>query len=554
MGQIIRTCNLGLLLAGVAIAAPVAATSEVDDQRAVVDYANARMAEIGDRQDEALEAYLKLHKKAPQSAVLTDRLFETAILKGDMATAVRAARAQELQDASADQSPLLFFADAYRSRNWDMAALAATELGQAGRFSFMAPVLTGWVNVARGKPHGLEPADVSKSPFVAYFSNDQRVYLDFAAGNYQAGEQELQDLAKTDLDYARDLMIRAAPVVAANGDKDFADALQSAGIGADWSQVAASPAAQKKRAKMTKEDGLAALYVRVANTLLDQNLPVEGLVMSRLAQWISPDSDPARLVLARALAAQGQQDNASRQRAMIAADSPYWGRGVSDEFEMLDAAGRGDQALAVAQAASKKVPGSARLKLLIARGQAEAGQDDAAAATYAALVEQSQGKQFGTRQQATYRLLYATALDESGHWTQAREQFDKAIALDPDNAQLLNYLGFTLLERGEEHEYATSLVERAYKLSPDSAAIADSLGWARYHAGDFPAAVTLIEGAAKKSGNDATINEHLGDAYWRAGRKVDARYAWRAASQVADGETALRLASKIDIGLPDASN
>ncbi len=526
----------------------------MEDQRAVVDYANARMAEIGNRQDEALQAYLKLHRKAPQSAVLTDRLFEAAILKGDIATAVKAARAQELQDASADQAPLLFYADAFRSRNWEMASLAATELSQSGRFSFMSPVLQAWVNVARGKPHGLEPVDGIKSPFAAYYSSDQLAYLALATGKFEDGEQAVSELARGDLEYARDLMIRAAPVIAANGDKGFADALQAAGIGADWSVAAASPVAQKKRAKMTKEDALSALHVRVATTLLDQNLPVEGLVMARLAQWLSPEFDPARLVLARALAEQGLVAEASKQRALIGADSPYWGRGITEEFEMLSEAEQPPQALAVAQAASKRVPNSARLKLLIARGQSAVGQDEAAAASYAAMVEQSQGKQYGSRQQATYRLLYATALDNSGHWTQAREQLDKAKALDPDNAQILNYLGFSLLERGEEMEYATSLVERAHKLSPDSAAIAESLGWARYQAGDYPAAVALIEGAAKKVGNDTTINEHLGDAYWMAGRMVDARYAWRAASLTADGKAALRLAAKIDIGLSDAAN
>lgn len=554
MGQIIRTCNLSLVLAAAAVAAPVAAASEKEDHRAVVDYAAARMAEIGNQQDEALEGYLKLHRKSPQSAVLTDRLFETAIRKGDMTTAVKAARVQELQDASADQAPLLFFADAFRARNWDMAQLAVTELAQAGRFSFMSPILEAWLNLARGKPHGLKVTDAAKSPFLAYYSNDQYIYLELASGNIKEAKQEIEDLAKSDLEYSRDLLIRSAPIVAADGDVKFADALQSVGIGADWSDAAAAPLSQKKRTRMTLEDGLAALHVRVATTLVDQNLPNEGLVMARVAQWLSPDFDPARLMLARALAAQGLEAEATRQRTLINATSPYWGRGVTEQFEMLSEADKGPEALSVALAAAKIVPESLRLKLLVARGQEMAGQGKAAAASYAALVEQSQAKQFGPRQQAAYRLFYATALDNAGHWTQAREQLVKAMALDPDNAQVLNFLGYSLLERGEEKDYAISLVERAHKLNPDSAAITDSLGWARYQAGDYPAAVALIEGAAKKAGNDAAINEHLGDAYWRAGRKVDARYAWRAAALTADGQAALRLASKIDIGLTDAAN
>ena len=59
-----------------------------------------------------------------------------------------------------------------------------------------------------------------------------------------------------------------------------------------------------------------------------------------------------------------------------------------------------------------------------------------------------------------------------------------------------------------------------------------------------------LETAAKAAGNDRAINEHLGDAYWQIGRLLDARYAWGVASQTAEGDAAIRLAGKVDTGLP----
>ena len=75
------------------------------------------------------------------------------------------------------------------------------------------------------------------------------------------------------------------------------------------------------------------------------------------------------------------------------------------------------------------------------------------------------------------------------------------------------------------------------------------MGWAQYKSGNYAQAVTFLERAAKSSGNDVTINEHLGDAYWQAGRLRDARYAWRVASHAAEGDSAARLVDKIEIGL-----
>ena len=67
--------------------------------------------------------------------------------------------------------------------------------------------------------------------------------------------------------------------------------------------------------------------------------------------------------------------------------------------------------------------------------------------------------------------------------------------------------------------------------------------------GDIDAAVPVLERAAAGAPSDATINEHLGDALWAAGRRYEARYAWRAAAIFAEGETARRLAAKTREGM-----
>ena len=119
-----------------------------------------------------------------------------------------------------------------------------------------------------------------------------------------------------------------------------------------------------------------------------------------------------------------------------------------------------------------------------------------------------------------------------------------------DRPAVLNYLGYAQLERRENLEEAEKLILRASQLRPKDSAITDSLGWVYYVRGNLPKAIETLERAVQGQPDEPTINEHLGDAYWAAGRRIDARYAWRAALLGADAPGSERLRGKIDFGPP----
>jgi Flp pilus assembly protein TadD len=103
----------------------------------------------------------------------------------------------------------------------------------------------------------------------------------------------------------------------------------------------------------------------------------------------------------------------------------------------------------------------------------------------------------------------------------------KALTLAPDEPEVLNYLGYSWIDRGERLQEAKAMIEKAVAAKPDSGAMVDSLGWAYFRLGDFPKAVDQLERAAELEPADPDINNHLGDAYWRAGRKTEARFQWQ---------------------------
>ena len=84
---------------------------------------------------------------------------------------------------------------------------------------------------------------------------------------------------------------------------------------------------------------------------------------------------------------------------------------------------------------------------------------------------------------------------------------------------------------------------------PNDGAITDSLGWVQFRQGDTQEAVKTLERAVELEPEDATINGHLGDAYWAAGRKIEAQYQWRRALTLnPTPDDAAKLEAKLNTG------
>ena len=90
-------------------------------------------------------------------------------------------------------------------------------------------------------------------------------------------------------------------------------------------------------------------------------------------------------------------------------------------------------------------------------------------------------------------------------------------------------------------------------MSPDDASITDSLGWAQFKRGKVEEAIDTLQRAATKDPVQAEIHEHLGDALFTSGRRVEARFAWNAALITAEEGIARRVRAKLDHGLTKAN-
>ncbi|MBB5751968.1 tetratricopeptide repeat protein [Prosthecomicrobium pneumaticum] len=145
------------------------------------------------------------------------------------------------------------------------------------------------------------------------------------------------------------------------------------------------------------------------------------------------------------------------------------------------------------------------------------------------------------------------AYERTKRWAEAEADFLKALSIQPEQPQVLNYLGYSWIDRGINIERGTALIKKAVELRPDDGYIVDSLGWAYYKTGHYDEAVAQLERAVELRSDDPTINDHLGDAYWKTGRKLEATFQWRHARDLGpEPEDLTRIEAKLEKGLDRA--
>jgi tetratricopeptide (TPR) repeat protein len=163
---------------------------------------------------------------------------------------------------------------------------------------------------------------------------------------------------------------------------------------------------------------------------------------------------------------------------------------------------------------------------------------------------------FGTSQKETWQIYYfrGIARERLKQWDGAEQDFRRALSLSPDEASVLNYLGYSLIDRNLKLEEAIAMVKKAVELRPNDGYIIDSLGWAYYQMGRFEEAVEHLERAVELKAGDPIIAEHLGDAYWKTGRQLEAKFQWQhAKDNEPEPEDLKRIQQKLNSGMVDAA-
>jgi tetratricopeptide (TPR) repeat protein len=112
------------------------------------------------------------------------------------------------------------------------------------------------------------------------------------------------------------------------------------------------------------------------------------------------------------------------------------------------------------------------------------------------------------------------------HMDQAEQYFNQALALDPENAMTLNYLGYMWADKGEKLPEALKMIRKAVDIEPMNGAYLDSLGWVYFKMGEYELAEDNLRQAVNRDQTDPTVHMHLGDLYEKTGRIRLAAAQW----------------------------
>jgi Flp pilus assembly protein TadD len=155
----------------------------------------------------------------------------------------------------------------------------------------------------------------------------------------------------------------------------------------------------------------------------------------------------------------------------------------------------------------------------------------------------------------TWFFARGIALERLKQWDKAEPDFLKALEMQPDHPEVLNYLAYSWIIEGKNVEKARDMLANALQARPNDAPIIDSYGWALYTLGKYEEAAQYLERANELMPSDPTVNDHLGDVYWKLGREREARFQWeRALSFKPEPEDLEKIKNKLENGLQPSEN
>jgi len=270
------------------------------------------------------------------------------------------------------------------------------------------------------------------------------------------------------------------------------------------------------------------------------------VVYFAMANHLDPDLDVAKALWADVLDKADRRPEAIDLLQSIPKDSVHHTSAQGQLAWALRREGRDDEALLVARETLARTD-NRNIRVQLADLLQSLGRDGEAEDTFTDIInaDEAQGHY-------DWRIYYARggARERLGEWPRAENDLQTAMNLRPDDPTIMNYLGYSWIDRGINLQEGLALIETALRLAPDNGAITDSLGWAHYKLGNYERAIFYLERAAELEPTISEILDHLGDAYWQVGRFKEAGFQWeRALKYAVDESERDLLAQKLNGGI-----
>ena len=489
---------------------------------------------------------------------VVSRTFVAYAANGQMDDAVSAARHALELDKTDELARLVIATDAVRQRRYAAAVSMLNDLDPDTFEGLTGSILKAWALTGEGKiddAFGLLDK-LGKGGMEEFFVFHRAMMADVAGRQADAVKYITQ---AHDADaFTADIVEAYARIMGNSGD--FAKGLDA--IAAFEAQGLDSPQVTEVKNALLKQQrpGLFADSIQAGGAEMFHSIGVAfarqgssdiAMVLMRLAQYLNPRNDNVLLVIGQLYDGAKQYKLANSIYDSLPQGSPMRPLATVRIADNLDSLGDRPQAIARLTDIVATNPSDVdAISVLGDLYRSDKKYTDAANAYTKALAVT------GGTSPGDWRFYYVRgiAYQQNNQFPLAEKDFLKALDLNPGQPQVLNYLGYTWVDKGMNLTRALDMIQKAVDATHNGDGyIVDSLGWAFYRLGRYQDAVTELEQAATLLPNDPEINDHLGDAYWQVGRKLEAHFQWNVAYSLDTvGDVKARVAPKLKGGLDAA--
>lgn len=522
----------------------------------------ARAAELDDNLDKAIEFYKRALAFQPDNKTLQQSLLLALVADGRMEEAIPYADQLKSEPQVERFSRLLLAADTLSEGDYVAAERWLKLVVESDLDRLITGTMTAWTKLGQGdRDAAIEELEKLDGPdWYPLFTTYHRALIEAQAGNHDKADaafnrvlNELTPRSVAPYTLGRIAESYARYLVGQGRNDDALDVLAKAeengggvaSVGMLREKIEAGD--EIETAIPNAAAGAAEILLNVATELAVGGGESFVRLYLNIARAAFPDNDAAIVQLAQVAERQSQSQKAIDIYEDIGEDS-LWARFASFQIGLnLSDLGKKEEAVSHLKDVLEQDPSDLRAYLALGGVYASEKNFEAAAKLYDRAVEQIDEPE---RQHWAIFYQRGIAYERIKQWEKAEPNFRQALELYPDHPQVLNYLGYSWVDRGENLTEAMDLIRRAVELRPSDGYIVDSLGWAHYKLGEFEEAVEHLERAVSLRPDDAVLNDHLGDAYWRVGRRLEARYQWsHALTMEPEPELKVEVERKLEEGL-----
>ena len=532
-----------LLLAGCAAEPILPVRSESDIQaNAFSTYLSARYAANDRDLPQAARYYSQALANDPANPSLLTLSFFYSTTSGDFDAAVKYAQGV-VATTPDDRSARLALAVASFKRK-DYAAVRK-HLAQSARGPFTVLTLSlfdGWAAAAERDTAGMQKdlQTLSQQNGAEGMAGFHGALMQDYLGNAAAAETAYKKALSSGAPTPRVLEAYGRLLERSNRGQDAA-ALYRAHMNEVGLASVIQPGLARIAAKDRPEplirnpaDGAAEALFGIAASLTDTQSADVSILYLRMALYLRPDLGLAQVLLADRFESLRKFEAAIDIYRGIHPASPYFRMAQIQASLNLQRLERNDEAVASLKRLLASQPDDSEAWVAL-------GDTYRASSKFAESVEayDRAEKAISRPVKRDWPMFYARAMakEKLKRLDESEADIQTALKLSPDQPELLNYLGYSWVDRGRNISQALTMLEKARALRPYDGYIVDSVGWAYYQLGRYEDAAKTLGAAVLLVPGDPTINDHLGDALWRAGRRIDARFQWNHALTFADNDT-----------------